>query len=108
MLGRTPANIEAIRPLKDGVIANYLGEKDEHAVITEVVAPPMERFDPKKSGVDDRVAFILAEGEDESAVDETVAYLFREAGLEVILGKEQGDEPVPAPMPDPDEVSPTA
>ena len=30
----------------DGVIANYLGEKDEHAVITEAVAPPMERFKP--------------------------------------------------------------
>ena len=34
----------------EGVIANYLGEKDEHAVITEAVAPPMVRFDPSTSG----------------------------------------------------------
>ncbi|KOO22536.1 hypothetical protein Ctob_006009 [Chrysochromulina tobinii] len=40
----------------DGIIANYLGEKDEHAVITEAVAPPMERFTPPSlsSGVDSR------------------------------------------------------
>merc|ERR1719310_1777952 len=36
----------------DGVICNYLGEKDEHAVITEAVAPPMERFDAASSGAD--------------------------------------------------------
>ena len=35
-----------------GVICNYLGEKDEHAVISEVVAPPMERFDVASSGAD--------------------------------------------------------
>ena len=35
-----------------GLVANYLGEKDEHAVITEAVAPPMERFNPSKSGAD--------------------------------------------------------
>jgi hypothetical protein len=40
----------------DGIIANYLGEKDEHAVITEAVAPPMERFMPPalSSGVNSR------------------------------------------------------
>jgi len=38
----------------EGIIANYLGEKDEHAVITEAVAPPMERFDYKSSGADPR------------------------------------------------------
>ena len=29
-----------------GIVANYLGEKDEKAVISEHVAPPMERFTP--------------------------------------------------------------
>ena len=32
-----------------GVIANYLGEKDEQAVITEASVLPPERFDPKQS-----------------------------------------------------------
>ena len=59
-----------------------------------------------KSEADDRVAFILADGEDESAVDETVAYLFREAGLDLILGQEQG-EPTAAPAGESDEVSPS-
>jgi len=38
----------------EGIIANYIGEKDEHAVITSAVAPPMERFTPPpvSSGVD--------------------------------------------------------
>ena len=34
-----------------GIFANYLGEKDEHAVITEFLYPPLERFAPP-SGVD--------------------------------------------------------
>jgi hypothetical protein len=32
-----------------GIIANYLHEKDEHAVITEAVVAPVLRFDPKYS-----------------------------------------------------------
>ena len=31
---------------------NYFGEKDEHAVISEALYPPVERFDPSGSGVD--------------------------------------------------------
>ena len=42
-----------------GMISNYLGEKDEHAVISEVVAPPMERFDASTSGAR-RVATMVA------------------------------------------------
>ena len=33
-----------------GIFANYLGEKDEHAVISEFLFPPLERFDPSGSG----------------------------------------------------------
>ena len=32
-----------------GIFANYLGEKDEHEVITEGVVQPIERFDPSTS-----------------------------------------------------------
>jgi hypothetical protein len=60
-----------------------------------------------KSEADDRVAFILGDGEDESAVDETVAYLFREAGLEFILGQEQAEPGAPPSM-DSDDISPSA
>ena len=30
----------------EGVIANYLGQKDEQVVISEAVVPRVERFDP--------------------------------------------------------------
>ena len=33
-----------------GIFAYYLGEKDEHAVISEFLFPPLERFDPSGSG----------------------------------------------------------
>ena len=35
MIGRTPGNIQAIRPMKDGVIADY--------VITEALLEPLHR-----------------------------------------------------------------
>ena len=37
------------------ILVYALGEKDEHAVISECVAPPMERFDPSASGADKKV-----------------------------------------------------
>ena len=43
-----------------GVICNYLGEKDEHAVISEVVAPPTERFDVASSGADKKFCAVWA------------------------------------------------
>uniref|UniRef100_A0A7S2CRY1 EF-hand domain-containing protein n=1 Tax=Haptolina brevifila TaxID=156173 RepID=A0A7S2CRY1_9EUKA len=36
----------------DGLYANYLGEKDCHAVISEVLQPPYPRFDPSTSSAD--------------------------------------------------------
>ena len=36
----------------DGLYANYLGEKDCHAVISEVLQPPAPRFDPSGSGAE--------------------------------------------------------
>ena len=35
-----------------GVLANFLQEKDEHAVISECLYPPLERFDAAGSGAD--------------------------------------------------------
>eukprot|EP00966_Prymnesium_polylepis_P199105 4613903-Prymnesium_polylepis.1 len=32
-----------------GMLANYLGEEDEHAIITDAVAPKLERFDAKSA-----------------------------------------------------------
>ena len=34
MLGRTPGNIEAIRPMKDGVIANFFRHRENVAVLS--------------------------------------------------------------------------
>ena len=35
----------------EGIVANYLGERDEQAVVTAAVAPPVERFDAKTLAV---------------------------------------------------------
>ena len=42
MIGRTPGNIQAIRPMKDGVIADY--------VITEAMLPLLHRQGHARAG----------------------------------------------------------
>ena len=38
--------------VSDGIYANFLGEKDAHAVVTDFQQPPLPRFDYKNSGAD--------------------------------------------------------
>ncbi|MFX7812327.1 rod shape-determining protein, partial [Acinetobacter baumannii] len=44
MLGRTPGNIVAVRPLKDGVIADYALTERMLLLFLQKVLSPMSRF----------------------------------------------------------------
>ena len=48
MLGRTPGNIQAIRPLRDGVIADFeVAEADDQALLRQGAQPPLASAIPQ-------------------------------------------------------------